>query len=70
MEDNCIRFDWAAKRDGRIEGLAEGKAEGLAEGHEKGLAEGREKTLSEIAQKLKAAGMAQENINELLNSNI
>ena len=58
MEDNCIRFDWAAKRDGRIEGLAEEKAEGLAEG--------RALERKVLRKKLKAAGMDDKAIEELL----
>jgi hypothetical protein len=54
--------------EGHEEGFAEGHEKGLAEGHEKGLAEGRELERKTLIEKLKAAGMKQDAIDEILRS--
>ena len=54
---------------GKEEGLQQGHEKGLAEGREKGLAEGREIERNEIIEKLKAAGMEQQAIEEMLGNN-
>ena len=51
---------------GHEEGFIEGHEEGFSEGREKGLAEGRAQEKAEIVLKMKAAGMEQKTIDNIL----
>lgn len=55
-----------ARQEGLEEGRAEGREVGLAEGREAGLAEGKAEMQREVVLKMKAKGMDEQTVAELV----
>ncbi len=68
--EKAIRDEANAINSARAEGIAEGRAKGIAEGEARGIEKGRVKAIASVVEKMKARGMSDKEINEILSEEI